>query len=434
MPIVDLRIRKGVRRRGVKLAVATSRPSSLDANAAAVARFAPGAGEAFVAALSAALGGGGVLAELATAAGTTAEAVTAVADVLRDAGEDIVVVWGERLTHGPRGAHAARALLNVAGRIVTAGHAGAGLLEVPATSNGRGLREVGFLPTSGPGLRTVEEGHDAAGIARAAADGELTALYLLHVDPLRSLPDRPLWEEALEKATTVVAHAAFLTEGIREHATVVFPAEAYAEKEGTITHPDGRLQRLRSAIPHPGDVRAEWQVIADVAARAGVQGRTLTAGQALQQLIAEVPFYAGLTLDAIGGRGLRWPADASLAAAWPEGDGGPFGLEMPPHAPTPNGALRLGTYRSIWTSPEVEVAPALKFLAARQVVELNPADAERLGVGHGDRVVAGVDGRRVTGRVHLRSDAPAGTAFLQTGLPEQSAASLPAGLVEITRA
>ena len=75
MPIVDLRIRKGVRRNGVKLAIATSRPSSLDPNAGAVARFAPGAGEAFVAALSAALGGGGVLDELAQAAGSTTHEV-----------------------------------------------------------------------------------------------------------------------------------------------------------------------------------------------------------------------------------------------------------------------------------------------------------------------------------------------------------------------
>jgi NADH-quinone oxidoreductase subunit G len=108
---------------------------------------------------------------------------------------------------------------------------------------------------------------------------------------------------------------------------------------------------------------------------------------------------------------------------------------MPPYAPTPNGSLRLGTYRSIWASPEVEVAPALRFLAARQVVELNPGDAARLGVGHGDRVVAGTDGRRVSGRVHIRSDAPAGTAFLQTGTREDSAATLAdGGLVEITRA
>jgi NADH-quinone oxidoreductase subunit G len=433
MPIVDLRIRKGVRRNGVKLAVATSRPSSLDPNAAAVARFAPGAGEAFVAALSAALGGGGVLGELAQAAGSTAEQVSAVADLLRDAGEDVVVVFGERLTHGPRGTHAARALLNVAGRVLTRDHAGAGLLEVPATSNGRGLREVGVLPASGPGLAEAAEGLDAAGMAESAARGELTALYLLHVDPLRSLPDRALWEEALEKATTIVAHASFLTEGIREHATVVFPAEAYAEKEGTLTHPDGRIQRMRSAIPHPGAVRAEWQVLADLAARAGVQERTLTAAQAFTQLSAQVPFYAGITLDEIGGRGVRWPA--RNAALWPHGDEGPFGLESPPWAPTPNGQLRLGTYRSIWAAPEVDVAPALKFLAARQVVELNPADAERLGVGHGDRVVAGADGRRVVGKVHLRSDAPAGTAFLQTGTREDSAAELPTGgLVEITRA
>ena len=435
MPIVDLRIRKGVRRRNVKLAVATSRPSSLDANAMAVARFAPGAGEAFVAALSAALGGGGVLGELAAAAGTTAEAVGAVADVLRGAGEDVVVVWGERLTQGPRGAHAARALLNVAGRLIAADHPGAGLLEVPSTSNGRGLREVGVLPTSGPGLQRADEGLDAAGIAEAAAAGRLTALYLLHIDPLRSLPGRAGWEEALDKATTIVAHASFLTEGIREHATVVFPAESYAEKEGTVTHPDGRLQRLRSAIAHPGDVRPEWQVIADIAARVGVAGRTLTAPQAFAQLQAEVPFYADVTLDAVGGRGVRWPANAQLAAAWPQADRGPFGLETPPHAPTPNGALRLGTYRSIWTSPEVEVAPALKFLAARQVVELNPADARRLGIGHGDRVTVGADNRRVHGKVHLRSDAPAGTVFLQTGIPDESAADLPGGgLVEITRA
>jgi NADH-quinone oxidoreductase subunit G len=433
MPIVDLRIRKGVRRRGVKLAVASSRPSSLDPNAAAVARFAPGAGEAFVAALSAALGGGGVVGELAEAAGTTAEAVEAVAAVLRDAGEDVVVVWGERLTHGARGVHAARALLNAAGRIVTPDHAGSGLLEIPSSSNGRGLREAGFLPTAGPGLGEVAEGHDAAGIAAAAASGELTALYLLHVDPLRSLPGRALWEEALDKATTVIAHASFLTEGIREHATVVFPAEAYAEKEGTLTHPDGRLQRVRSAIAHPGGVRPEWQVIADLSARVGLEGRTLTAGQAFLQLAAQVPFYATITLDEIGGRGVRWPE--RNAPLWPRGDQGPFGLEMPPHAPTPNGALRLGTYRSIWASPEVEVSPALKFLAGRQVVELHPDDAARLGVGHGDRVAVGADGRRVVGRAHLRSDAPAGTAFLQTGIPEDSAAAFDGdGLVEVTRA
>ena len=67
----------------------------------------------------------------------------------------------------------------------------------------------------------------------------------------------------------VIAHSSFLTEGIREHADVVFPAEVYAEKEGTIVHPDGRLQRLRPAIARPRGVDAEWHVLCELARNSG---------------------------------------------------------------------------------------------------------------------------------------------------------------------
>ena len=147
---------------------------------------------------------------------------------------------------------------------------------------------------------------DARAIAEALAAGELSALYLLHCDPLRDLPDRALWERALASASTVIAHASFLTDAIREHATVVFPAEAYAEKEGTIVHPDGRLQRLRPAIARPGEVRAEWQVLAELALRLGLDLDVLSGPMASQQLFEAVPFYAGITLEEIGGRGVRW--------------------------------------------------------------------------------------------------------------------------------
>ncbi|HVE67682.1 MAG TPA: 2Fe-2S iron-sulfur cluster-binding protein, partial [Solirubrobacteraceae bacterium] len=228
MPILDLRIRKGVRRHGVRLAVATSRPSSLDRNAEVSVRYAPGAGEAFMAALDAALSGS-PHDEAARAAGADPDAVGALAGLLREAGEDIVVVWGERLAAGPRGEPAGRALLNVAARLNLA-RDGAGLLEVPASANGRGLREVGFLPGAGPGWTEVagagsgsvgggstgEDGsageassgpRDAAGIARALAEGDLSALYLLRTDPLRTHPDRAAWEAALDRATAVIAHA-----------------------------------------------------------------------------------------------------------------------------------------------------------------------------------------------------------------------------------
>jgi NADH-quinone oxidoreductase subunit G len=426
-PILDLRIRKGVRRHGVTLAVATSRPSSLDSSAKAVVRYAPGAEEAFALALNSALGDGKNVDELADAAGASAQDVRALARLLVGAGEDVVILWGERLTGGPRNAEAARALLNVAGKLVERARDGAGLIAVPATTNGRGLREVGVLPNAGPGLAMLDaEGRGAPQIAAAGAAGEVAALYLLRADPLLTHAGRARWTAALDRASTVIAHAEFLTEGIREYATVVFPAESYAEKEGTVTHPDGRVQRLRPAIGRPGSVRAEWQVLADVAGALGVDLRVLTGSMATKQTFDAVAFYAGLTLDELAGRGVRWPA-REQASAWPPADAGPFGLaEIPPGAPLANGRLRLGTYRSIWAAPEVQYSPALRFVHPRRVVELSEADAQRLNVFEGERVMVEGDGHGVEATVAVRAGSPPGAAFMEIG-------SLDGPLVEVRK-
>jgi NADH-quinone oxidoreductase subunit G len=436
-PVIDLRIRKGVRQHGAQLAVATSRPSALDGNAKLALRFAPGAVEALLCALDAALGGAKDLDELAAAAGTTADEVRSLATLLKRAGDDVAIVWGEHLADGPRGAHALRALLNVAARLGLADSDGAGLLELPAETNGRGLREAGVLPNAGPGLAPPDsEGHAAPEIAAALAAGELSAVYLLHADPLRTHPDRPLWERALDKASTVIAHESVMTDSIREHATVVFPAEAYAEKEGTLTHPDGRLQRLRPAIGHPQTTRTEWRVLAELSARLGDDPRVEKDVELTAQLAEAVPFYAGITLDEIGGRGVRWQ-ERDAASALPSAELGPFELERPLAAPSPNGALRLGTFRSIWASKEIEISPALKFLVPHQRAELSPADAERLGVGDGDMVEVAYDGALVHAQATVRTAVPTGTVFLEIATPAESANALTNGeprLVEVRRA
>jgi NADH-quinone oxidoreductase subunit G len=424
MPIVDLRLRKGVRRRGVKLAVATSRPSSLDPNARASVRFAPGGGEALLRAIVAL---GDDADRLATSAGADTGAVRDIARLLRDGGEDVVILFGERLISGPRGAQAAHALLDLARHLNLIGRPGAGLLCVPNGANGRGLVEAGVLPNAGPGLAALgHDGRNAAAIAAAAGSGELSALYLLHCDPVVDLPGRATWEAALERATTVVAHAQFLTDGLREHATVIFPAESYAEKEGTITHPDGRLQRLRPAIGHPGSTRSEWSVIADVSRRLGLDLGVLTGPMATAQLVAEVPFYAGLTLDEIGGTGVRWPA-RDAAGAFPAAEPATPAFEMVPDPAAVNGRLRLGTFRSIWNAPEVKVSPALKFLHPKLRVEMAPADAQRLELFQGDQVVVGSDGQTVDATVIVRDATPEGSVFLETN-------ALDGPLVEVRRA
>ncbi len=259
----------------------------------------------------------------------------------------------------------------------------------------------------------------------------------MHDDPVISRPDGVAWDRALDKATAVVAHAQFLTPGLREHANVIFPAESYAEKEGTVTHPDGRVQRLRPAIGRQGGTRPEWWVLSELSRRLGSDMGILTGAMASQQLFAAVPFYAGLTLDRIGGKGLRWPADADLAAAFPPAPDARRDAVYG-SAPSPNGALRLGTFKSIWAGAAVEASPALTFLSPSQQVEMAPSDAQRLGVKHGERVVVagdgGAGGGALEATVVLRNAALPGSVFLQTGIQTNAANTLDGALVEIRKA
>ncbi len=388
-PILDLRLRKGARRRGLKIAVASPKASTLEQSAALSVRYEPGRGAAFAAALAATLGGDPRARELAGAAGCEPSELQRLAQLLRgdggasgaggaEARPEVVVVWGERLTAGPHGPAGARALLAIAQELELSATPGAGLLEVPLASNGRGLREAGVLPNAGPGLREPGAGvagRDAPGIAAGLAGGELACLYLLHTDPLEDFPDqREQWERALHGAGSVIAHSSFLTEGIRDHADVVFPAEVYPEKEGTIVHPDGRLQRLRPAIARAAGVDAEWHVLSELALQLGLDLDVLGAAMASRQLFEAVPFYDGLTLEEIGGRGVRWQ-DREAADAFPEGDpdsataAGPGSLAeiaAPLLADGADGAGAAVGYRSLWDAPEVRFSPAFEFLAAER--------------------------------------------------------------------
>jgi NADH-quinone oxidoreductase subunit G len=430
MPVLDLRIRKGVRRNGVKLAVATARPSALDPNAKLKLRYAPGAEAAFLAALGAAL------ARQEAGPHTAGGDVGALADLLRDGGEEVVIVWGERLDPA-----ALPYLLQIARALGLQGRSGAGLLEVPAATNGRGLREAGCLPNAGPGYaepRDPAAGRGASAAAQAAANGEITALYLLEADPVRDHPDRRTWERALDRAALVVAHASTLTAGLREHANVIFPAQSEAEKEGTLVHPDGRVQRLRPAIGNPDEVRPAWWVLAETSKRIGIDTGVLSGAMAFARLADAVPFYRGLTLDEIGGRGVRWPqrdeAQAMPRGEVPEPAAGPAAAPPPPPAPATDGQLRLGTYRPIWAAPEVELSPALQYTIAHQQIELSPDDARRAGISSGDNVIASQNGTRLNATAHVRTGVPAGTAFLAEGIAEDSANALTGATIAVTKA
>jgi NADH-quinone oxidoreductase subunit G len=448
MPILDLRVRKAIRRSGARLAVAGERPTTLDGGADETARYAPGNAAGMLRAIAAALGDSG--SEAGEAYRRPADEV---AGVLRP--ERTVVIWGERLAR--EGEPALRALLACADALGL-GADGAGLIEVPDSTNARGLREAGCAPGLGPGFTPASEGRGSAAIRDGLASDELSALMLMGANPVRDFPGGPAWEEALRSAGFVVAFSMFEDESTR-HADVVLPAESHAEKEGTVTHPDGRLQRLRPSIPHPGGIRPGWQVLAELAARLGDETRVDSAPEALAALAAEVPFYEGITPEEIGGLGIRWQ-ERGAAARFPQGAGSGVPSSEPgasaertaetaaadrergesdgmlDSGPDPSsGKLRLGTYRDIWAAEATDRSPALRFLAPKQTVEIAPADAERLGLSHGEEVEARSNGTAVRARVAIRERMRPGAVFMIEGTVDANANALSAAdSIEVVKA
>ncbi len=437
-PILDLRIRKAIRRNGAKLAVATEQPTTLDGGAVAVARYAPAGATAFLAELAGASATAGTPSSLGDrreeselspeVAGADSakrsEGVPAVADVLQDA-ERVVVIWGERIAR--EGGDAPAALLDLASALDLAGKDHSGLLEVPELANARGLREAGCLPDAGPGLAEAVVGKPAEEIRAALESGELKALLLFGVDPLRDFPDTEAWKKALAAADHIVAFSTFET-ATAAMADVVLPLETHAEKDGTVTHPDGRLQRVRPSAPRPGNIRPNWGVLAELSLALDHDTGISSQPSAFAALAAAVPFYAGISDADIGGRGIRWqetPARANVPEA--SGVGSPkHSSEAPAERfgdPTPD-ALALSTYRDLWAGPITELNPPLRFLAPQQRVELSVFDAERLELKTGDEVRVSQNGTSLRARVAIRERVPEGTCLLLEGTAEGNANAL----------
>ncbi len=413
MPILDLRVRKAVNRNGAALAVATARPSSLDDKASVTARMAPGRDDAFIQALLAALAGKDV-GDLASRAGADAENISQIAGLLKNAKRP-AVLWGERMLYASTGTASAKAICNLVAMLGLAATDGAGHLQIPVQANGRGLREVGVLPNLGPALSdSATQGMSSDEIADALGD-ELSAILLLGTDPILDSPDGARWDAALRAAPNVIAFSSWLDPATERHATVVFPAEVGPEKEGTLTHPDGRIQRLRQTVDHAGEVNSGWWVLDQLAARIGVDFGVKVVHQVTAQIAEGVSIYAGISSNEIGGTGVRWQ-ERTAASNLPAPARSTFDLEIPPAAPQAapgSSSLRFGTFRSLWSGADVKNAATLAPLVTASRIELSPADGQRLGVATGDSVTLtnGTEGK-TTAVVALRDAVPTGSAFL----------------------
>ncbi|WP_459926004.1 molybdopterin oxidoreductase family protein, partial [Desulfatiferula olefinivorans] len=150
-----------------------------------------------------------------------------------------------------------------------------------------------------PGLTVTEM------IPRAHA-GEIKALYIVGENPLVSDPDLNHVNDSFKHLDFLVVQDIFLTETAQK-ADVVLPSLCFAEKDGTFTNTERKIQRVRKAVAGPGIARADWEIIMMLAEKMGAPMRYQKSEDIFNEMRTVTPSYAGVTYERIEQDGIHWP-------------------------------------------------------------------------------------------------------------------------------
>ncbi len=337
------------------------------------------------------------------------------------------LVWGMGVTQHTNGIQNAHAVLNLALVAGQLGFPGSGVSPLRGQNNVQGCGDAGCIPTNLPGYQGYDgetlakferawgvrppsgTGRVATGIVEDCLTGETRAMYVVGENPLLSEPDIHHAEKAMDQLDFLVVQDLFMHE-TAERAHVFLPAAAFAEKEGTFTNSERRVQRVRAALAPPGEARPDWWITCElakrVARRLGTEvGRQFDyAGpvEIFDELARLWPAMAGLSharLDREGG--IQWPCPAPdhpgtrylYAESFPRGPRARFvpALQLAEAAELPDNdfpfVLNTGRLLYHWHGGTLtRRVQGLLELAPRLEVAIHPSDARRLGLETGGRV------------------------------------------------
>ncbi len=257
------------------------------------------------------------------------------------------------------------------------------------------------LPTQ-PGLKVTE-------MIPKAHTGELKALYIIGENPLVSDADVSHVEKSIEHLDFLVVQDIFMTETARM-ADVILPSTCFAEKEGTFSNTERRVQRVRKAVPPPGQCQSDWWITCELAGRMGY-AMSYESSRAIFEEIARVtPSYGGITYDRIEAEGLHWPCPTSDHPGTPilhgqqftRGKGKFHAIEWIPPAEQVDDdyPLYLTTGRVLYqyhTGTMTMKSEGLNERAPEAYIEISQKDAARFGLEDGGLAVCSVPARENTG-------------------------------------
>lgn len=267
-----------------------------------------------------------------------------------------------------------------------------------------------------------------------AEQGEIRAMYIMGENPMISDPDVNHAEKCLKSLDFLVVQEIFLTE-TAQLADVVLPAPCFAEKDGTFTNSERRVQFGRKAVDPPGEARQDWWIIGEIARRLGYDGLTYDSPR---QIMGEVnrltPIYGGMSYDRIGEMELQWPCPNAEHPGTPILHVGKFsrGLghfsavdwQPPAEEPDEQYPFIFTTGRVLYhfhTGSMTRRSEGLDTICPEAVVEVNTEDASRLGIASGDVVKVASRRGEVQAKALVSGKTEPGVVFMPWHFAEAAA-------------
>ena len=362
------------------------------------------------------------------------------------------IVYAMGITQHTTGTDNVLSLANLAMLTGNVGRESTGVNPLRGHNNVQGACDMGALPDVLPGYQRLEIASvkekfekewgnklpDKAGLSvmemvQAAKEGKVKGMYIMGENPALSDPDVTHVIEALESLDFLVVQDIFLSE-TAELADVVLPAVSFAEKDGTFTNTERRVQRVRKAIQPIGQAKPDWQIITELATKMGYPMAYESPEQIMEEIAQVTPIYGGISYDRLENGGLQWPCphQGHPGTKFLHEDKFTRGLGRftavqyiaPAEIPDKDYPFMLTTGRVLYhfqTGTMTRRSRGLNEICPEGFVEINPNDAEKLQVLDGTMVK--IVSRRgwVMIRARVTEMVPPGTVFIPFHFREAAA-------------
>jgi formate dehydrogenase alpha subunit len=348
------------------------------------------------------------------------------------------------ITQHTTGTDNVKSLANLAMLCGNLGIAGGGVNPLRGQNNVQGACDMGGLPDVYSGYQKVIDAEARKKMENAwgviglpekpglkvtemipkAHSGELKALYIIGENPLVSDPDLNHAEKSISHLDFLVVQDIFMTETAKM-ADVVLPSRCFAEKNGTFSNTERRVQRVRKAVEPQFDVWDDWKITCEIATRMGYPMNYENSEAVMQEISQVTPSYGGITYERIDRVGLHWPCPNAEhpgtpilhTEKFPIGKGVFFGIEYIPPAETADEEypLYLTTGRVIYqyhTGTMTMKTEGLNNRAPECFVEISPRDAHRLNLENGEAVSVASRRGQIEARIQVSEKAVDGTVFI----------------------